>query len=97
MRVLTKRRLREFWEVHPKAQGPLTNWHGTVEGASWTCFADVRQTYNSADQVGPLTVFNANSFRVVVHVHFPTRRVFIQHVFTHAEYDEWSAKNQRRK
>lgn len=97
MRILTKRRLREFWEVHPAARAPLSNWHSAVEGANWTCFSDVRRTYNSADQVGDYLVFNANSFRVVVTVDYTRGRVFIYMVFTHSDYDRWSSANRKAK
>jgi mRNA interferase HigB len=36
------------------------------------------------------TVFNigGNHFRLVVGINFETRRIFIKHVLTHAEYDK---------
>lgn len=71
-------------------------WHTVVEKATFTCFADVRNTYNSADQVGEAVVFNVNSYRIVAAIRYVARRVYIQHVYTHAEYDKWS-KAQRKK
>lgn len=91
--VVSKGRLREFWLLHPPAEGPLAAWHSVVIHSSWSCFADIRQTYNSADVVGELVVFNVNSFRIVASVFYPGRHLYIRHVFTHTEYDKWTKAN----
>ncbi len=90
MRVLSKRTLRAFWSRHPRAELPLTVWHDRVAGAQWENFADVRKTFNSADQVGDRVVFNikGNDYRLVAHVAYgPYYRVLIKFVGTHKEYD----------
>jgi mRNA interferase HigB len=91
MNVISKTRLRAFWTVHPTSEGPLTKWHAAVSHATWTCFDHIRKTYNSADQVGEFVVFNINSYRVIVNVAYLTRTVYIKHVFTHTQYDKWTA------
>jgi len=93
MHVLSKSRLAEFWAVHPASKGPLSNWHGVVEHATWACFDDVRKTYNSADQVGDFIVFNVNSYRIVATVRYPFRKVYISQVMTHSNYERWSKGN----
>ena len=56
-------------------------------------FASVRNTFNSADVVArDFVVFNANSFRVVTAVHYKRGKLYVRHVFTHAEYDRWSTR-----
>jgi len=90
MRVLSKRALREFWARHPAAEKPLTVWYNHVVDARWETFAELRATFNSADQVGDRVVFNVkgNSYRVVAHVVYgPYYRMLIKFVGTHAEYD----------
>lgn len=69
---------------------PLCGWHAIVEHASFTRFADVRRTFRSADAVDRFVVFDVASFRVVVAIHYDRGKVFIRHVFTHAEYERWS-------
>ena len=61
-----------------------------VEGAVWNNPADMRKTFRSADVVGTQTVFNVggNKCRLVALVHYRSKRVLIQHVLTHAEYDK---------
>ena len=89
MWVISQRRLREFWQIHPRAQLPLREWYDVVSVADWDTFAKIRATYSSADLVGNCTVFNAagNHFRVITRVLFKSHKLFILKVMTHAEYD----------
>ena len=89
MHVISEKKLREFWECHPEAESPLRAWHRAAKHALWECFADIRQVYPHADQVGRCIVFNigGNKFRLVVVVHFNRGKVYIRHVMTHEEYD----------
>ena len=38
MHVISKRRLREFWVMHPDAERPLRKWFKTATAAEWTTF-----------------------------------------------------------
>lgn len=96
MNVVSKTRLREFWGIHRSAEGSLTNWHNAVTHATWTCFADVKGTYNSADQVNEFVVFDVGSDRIVASIAYSTKHVYIKHIFTHSEYDKWT-QGQRKK
>jgi len=96
MHVISKKKLREFWEQWPKAETPLRAWYRVAEHATWETFAHVRETYSDADQVGRCTVFNigGNKFRLVVIIHFGVGRVYIRHVMTHGEYDKGKWKGE---
>ena len=89
MHVISKKRLREFWQRWPEAETPLRAWYQVTSHATWAKFADIRQTYPRADQVGQCTVFDigGNKFRLVVVVRFECGRVYVRHVLTHDEYD----------
>jgi mRNA interferase HigB len=89
MHVISEKKLREFWAKWPTAKEPLQAWHRVVEHADWESFADVRQVYPSADQVGRCTVFDigGNKFRLVTVIHFNRGKVYIRQVMTHKEYD----------
>ncbi len=93
MRVISVKMLREFWAIHPEAEGPLRAWAMVANKSDWEKFADIRQSYPHADQVGKFTVFNigGNKFRLVIVVHFNRGRLYIRHVLTHEDYDrgEW--------
>jgi len=88
--VISRRRLREFWEVHPRAEVSLRTWYKVVSTASWPDFAQLRRSFASADQVGRLVVFNVggNRYRLTALVDYEWQKVFVRRVMTHEEYDE---------
>jgi mRNA interferase HigB len=96
MHVISRKRLREFWKLHPRAEGPLRAWHRVARHEEWESFADVRAFFPHADQVGKLTVFNigGNKYRLIAAIHFNRGKVFVRHVLTHAQYDrgEWKER-----
>ena len=96
MHVISEKKLRDFWSLHPEAETPLRAWHRIAERETWEKFADVREAYPSADQVGKFTVFNigGNKFRLIVVIHFNRGKVYVRHVFTHEEYDEENWKDE---
>lgn len=89
MHVISVKPLREFWERYPDAESPLRDWFSVVKKAEWTCFADVRGRYATADQVGRQVVFNigGNKYRLIAAIHYNRGKVFVRHVLTHKEYD----------
>ncbi|MGH9760111.1 MAG: type II toxin-antitoxin system HigB family toxin [Blastocatellia bacterium] len=95
MKVLSKRALREFWELHADAQAPLMHWYNTTIAASWRSLADVRRSFANADQVGKCVVFNihGNDYRLITKIKFERQIVYIRFVLTHSEYDQGRWKN----
>jgi mRNA interferase HigB len=90
MHVISKKKLREFWGIHPRAKASLEAWHQTAKHAEWAHFADVKRMFSTADVVGRFVVFNigGNKYRLIAAIHFNRGKLFIRHVLTHAEYDE---------
>ncbi|MDQ6792223.1 MAG: type II toxin-antitoxin system HigB family toxin [Candidatus Dormibacteraeota bacterium] len=90
MRVVSRRRLREFWQEHPQAQAPLAAWFKIASKAQWRHLEDVRSVYPSADAVEQWTVFNigGNDFRLVTRMVYRHHLVYVETVLTHAEYDK---------
>lgn len=96
MHVISRKLLVEFWLKHPVAKKPMEAWHKTVERAAWNRFAHIRDTFNSADLAGEFVVFDVGAgFRVVAVVHFNRGKVYLRHVFSHAEYDEWNRQQRK--
>lgn len=90
VRVIAKRRLREFRERHPNAKQPLLAWFREVEREDWNTPAAVKAKYRSASIVGrDRVVFNikGNDYRLVVRIHYAYRVVHVRFIGTHAEYD----------
>jgi len=94
MRVISKSRLRDFWEQpeHIDAERPLRAWYTHVSNktVSWQAWADVKADFASASIVGNCVVFNigGNKFRLITRVLYPSQKVFILKVMTHDEYDQ---------
>jgi len=96
MRVISKRRLREFWEKHPEAEQPLQTWWRIVgdRDTRWRHIHDVKRTFAGVDGFNldcgvPVVVFNigGNKYRLVARVLYEYQRVYVKAVLTHAEYD----------
>ncbi len=99
MRVISRRPLRDFWEIHPQAKAPLSAWFRVMELSRFADFNAIRATFAAADYVAPFTIFDVggNKFRLIAAIHYNTGRVYVRHVFTHPEYDKWSDEMKRRK
>ena len=94
--IIAYRRINEFIENHPglrRAEEALAAWYAVARDAQWTNFAKVRETFNSADQVGKYVVFNVggNKIRLVAEIRYANkpRIIYIKAILTHAEYDEY--------
>jgi mRNA interferase HigB len=92
MRVISRRALREFWELHPQAKEPLAAWFRLMERNEFADFNAVKGTFGAADYVAPYTIFDVggNKFRIITAIHYNRERIYVRHVFTHPEYDRWS-------
>jgi mRNA interferase HigB len=91
MRVISKRRLREFWEVYPDAQEPLLAWYREAEKADWDSPRAVKAQYRNASfPGGNYVVFNikGNDYRLVVRINYPYGIVYIRWLGTHEQYDD---------
>ena len=96
MRIIARNKIVEYYIKHPDSEIALEEWYQKVKKAEWTCFADVRQVFGSADSVGNQHyVFNirGNNYRIVAVIKFTIKLVFIRFIGTHAEYDSIDAKN----
>ncbi len=91
MRIIKYKAICDFTEVHPDAQVALDDWYTKTERSEWSCFADVKKSFNSVDAVGGKRyVFNirGNQYRLVALILFTPKIVYIRFIGTHAEYDK---------
>lgn len=96
MRIIARSKIIEYYTEHASAEVALEEWYQKTKKAEWTCFADMKKTFNSVDSVGNQHyVFNikGNDFRLIVVVKFTIKTVLIRFIGTHAEYDKIDAKN----
>ena len=96
VRIITKKRLHDFWALHPDAESSLERWHQLVSQNTFLHFANLRETFPDADQVGRVTVFNisGNKYRLIAAIHYNTQLFYVLEVLTHAEYsrNEWQQR-----
>ncbi len=95
MRIITRKRLREFAQLHPDAAEALQKWDDLVREAEWKSIQDVRRVYPHADAAtvaskSTVTVFNirGNRYRLIAAIHYNTQRVYVLRLLTHAQYSK---------
>ena len=96
MRIFTEQRLKEYIQERPETRTALQEWAAVVKRSEWKCFADVKATFGSVDNVGNQHyVFNilGNHFRLVVVIKFTIHFVYIRFIGTHEEYDKIDCRN----
>ncbi|HBG88251.1 MAG TPA: type II toxin-antitoxin system HigB family toxin [Marinilabiliaceae bacterium] len=91
MRIFTEQRLKGYIKDNPKSTIALQEWVVTVKRSEWRCFADIKRTFNSVDNVGNgryLFNIKGNDYRLVVLIKFTIQFVCIRFVGTHKEYNK---------
>ena len=97
MRVISRRRLRDFWESPPGrgSQEPLRAWYREASQAAWKGPFEVKAQYPTASILKQgRVVFNiaGNKFRLVAAIRYDLGILFIRFVGTHAQYDRINAQ-----
>jgi mRNA interferase HigB len=92
MRVISRRRLQEFWQRPGcrDAEQSLKAWFAEASATRWRSPADIKAKYRSASFVADRrVVFNicGNKYRLVVHVNYEIGVVLVKFIGTHKEYD----------
>jgi mRNA interferase HigB len=94
MRIIAKRTLREFWQIHPDAEQPLKSWFREMELGNWPNLNKLKENYPSASILKDnRVVFNVkgNHYRLIVNFTFEYQTGWIRFVGTHSEYDKINA------
>ena len=96
MRIFTEQTIKEYSEMVPESKVALQDWVSKVKKSKWSCFADIKKTFNSVDNVGNQHyVFNikGNNYRLVVVIKFVIGFVYVRFIGTHSEYDKIDCRN----
>jgi mRNA interferase HigB len=94
MRIISRKRLRDFWLQHPDTQSSLEAWYADVKQAEWKTPADIKNVYRNASIVANnRAIFNikGNKYRLVVAMQYEYGIVYIRFIGTHREYDKIDA------
>ena len=80
MRIITERKLREFYAVNKDSENAMRDWIRTDRVADWNNFADLRNTFNHADIYKNCTIFDVggNKYRIIAKVKYKAHSVFIR-------------------
>jgi mRNA interferase HigB len=93
VRIVSRKAIREATEKHPEWGASLNAWYKITKNADWKSFADVRNSWENSDVVGPFVVFDIshNKCRLIATIKYKWRMVYVRDILTHAEYDnmEW--------
>jgi mRNA interferase HigB len=94
VRIVSRKRIREFGSRFAKAIDPLNRWANVVEASRWAHPGERKAAFAAADFVKDLTVFNigGNKFRLIAFVHYGLGIVYIKHILTHEEYEQGAWK-----
>jgi mRNA interferase HigB len=95
MRIISRKRLRDFAQRNPDAAEPLEKWYRLFRAATWQNLQEVRRVYPHADTVtvasgNTVTVFNirGNKYRLIAAIHYNRQRVYVLRLLRHAEYSK---------
>lgn len=91
MRVISNKALTDFSKIHPSATESFQAWRKIVESKTFANVAELNATFNTVDKAGLYYIFDigGNKYRIVSALHFNQQKLFVRHVFTHKEYDQW--------
>jgi mRNA interferase HigB len=91
MQVIARRTLKQFWQRHPQAEGPIRVWFALASKARWKSTNDIKRQFGcSVDIVGDnRVIFDlcGNKYRLVAHVSYRFGRLLVKFIGTHSEYD----------
>ena len=98
MRVISIKKLKDFWEqsVYADSESSLRAWYAEAKAAEWKNPGEVKEKYRSASIVGNnRIVFNikGNKYRLIVAVRYEFGIVYVRFVGTHEEYDTIDARS----
>jgi mRNA interferase HigB len=94
VRVIAKKILREFWEIHSDCEQQLKAWYQEAENSNWKNLNEMKNDFPSASILKDNRVcFNikGNNCRLIVKINFDYQMMWIRFIGTHAEYDKIDA------
>lgn len=88
MRIISKKRIRDFCIQHPRSEISLTEWYYKMKASIATDCNDLKKMFNSVDYINGYTIFDVggNNYRLIASIHYKGQRCYIRKIWTHAEY-----------
>jgi mRNA interferase HigB len=95
MRVIAVRALKQYWELFPQAKQALLAWYEEAETAEWNNPNELKAHYRKASVLtNKRVIFNihGNSFRLITHIEYRLKIVFIVWFGSHKQYEKIDVK-----
>ena len=72
MHVISRKRLREFCQVHTDSCEALDDWFKAASKADWANLIEVQAVYPKVESVGNFTVFSikGNPYRLIASINY---------------------------
>jgi mRNA interferase HigB len=91
MRIIKRKTLQDFWEIHSDSEQPLKYWYEKIKNANYQNPNDVINDNPKSDTVGNgRIVFNIahNKYRLIALFRYKIQTVYIRFIGTHKQYDQ---------
>ncbi|PCJ12631.1 MAG: addiction module toxin RelE [Gammaproteobacteria bacterium] len=97
MRIISKRTLREFWQIREfsDSQPALEAWHAEAQRANWLTPQEIKGQFRNASILkNSRVVFNiaGNKYRLIVSIDYERQVAFVKFIGTHKQYDQIDAE-----
>jgi len=93
-RILSKKKIREFWQSYPDSKSYLETWYETANKAIWKTPNEIKEFYATVTILkNSRVVFNikGNDYRLIAKINYEKQWIFIRFIGTHKEYDKIDA------
>ncbi|MBI4963503.1 MAG: type II toxin-antitoxin system HigB family toxin [Desulfomonile tiedjei] len=95
MRVIKRKVLRDFCEIHPQEREPLLHWLQLVRVGQWENPIDVKRIFgaNIDFVANNRAVFDikGNDYRLIAEINYRRKILFVRFLGTHKEYEKVDA------
>lgn len=95
MRVISIKKLKDFWQKHADSEQALKSWYAEAKKSDWQKPNDIAIEYPSVSFISNnRVVFNikGNKFRLICVIKYDFKIVYIRFIGTHADYDKINAE-----
>lgn len=90
MRIISKKKIRDFSEENANAELPLLEWYLKMIVANPKNLTELNKIFNSVDYAYGYTIFDigGNNYRLITAMHYDKQICYIRTVWTHTEYSK---------
>jgi len=96
MRVVSKKKLVEYYIKHADSKTALEEWYKKVSKSEWSNLNELKQQFLSADYVGNnRVVFNikGNDYRLITIVIYESQKIYVRWIGKQDQYEKINTRN----